>query len=338
MRRRCWGAVRGGGGGLRRMDGEEETSIATSASFEARAAGRLGVRFLLDIATIGGLEGRMLDALLIAGVIEANINPLGHDPELQAAYARLDTPPPDELRRPVSVNALAASLRLPFETVRRHVKRLVAEGLCMMTPQGLYISTFVVDSPQFAATVKARYARVFEFYKDLLAVNAIEPLPYTPLPADHPDAPVRAVARILSDWFFRTIDAFRLETPDPLTGLVLLEILWSGSEHLSAAEVEEVLRAGRTASGARRPVRVAHVARRLGVPYETTRRHVSWLLEHGICERIGSGVVTSEGFLQRPALHARARDNHANIRRMFRQLAALGAERGIAERTTAGGL
>ena len=116
---------------------------ALAVSFEGRAAGRLAVGFILEIAAIGRQKEGLLDSLLAGAIIEANTHRLAHDPALQMAYAYTDTPPPDALRRPVSINALAASLRLPFETVRRHVRRLADLGICVATPQGV----IVPDSP-----------------------------------------------------------------------------------------------------------------------------------------------------------------------------------------------
>jgi hypothetical protein len=38
---------------------------------------------------------------------------------------------PDSDRRPVSIAAIAASMRLPYETVRRHAAKLVRQGKCI---------------------------------------------------------------------------------------------------------------------------------------------------------------------------------------------------------------
>jgi hypothetical protein len=43
---------------------------------------------------------------------------------------------PDELRRPISVSALARSLGLPVETTRRHVVRLASGGYLLRTANG----------------------------------------------------------------------------------------------------------------------------------------------------------------------------------------------------------
>jgi len=48
---------------------------------------------------------------------------------------------PDDLRRPISVSALARSLGLPVETTRRHVVKLAAGGYVRRTPNGGVIIT-----------------------------------------------------------------------------------------------------------------------------------------------------------------------------------------------------
>jgi DNA-binding IclR family transcriptional regulator len=71
------------------------------------------------------------------------------------------------------------------------------------------------------------------------------------------------------------------------------------------------------------PVRVAHIARRLSIPYETTRRHVGWLVEQGYCRREGGGVLLAADYLRTPTLFSIATGALADARRMFRQIAAL---------------
>jgi hypothetical protein len=295
----------------------------TSIPIEARVAGRLTVGFLLDIADLGRSDAPMLDALLFAAVLEANVNRFNRDAALQATHARLDAPPPDELRRPVSINALAASLRIPFETVRRHINQLVRQNLVASTASGVYVPTEVVATPQFVAAMRGRYERVFSFYDDLRTIGLIEPLPCDPLPVDDPAAPVRAVGRILSDYFFRTLDALHRQVPDVMTAMILLDIMRTSGGQITAVQQAEVLRAGWVPPTERMPVRVAHIARRLSIPYETTRRHVGWLVEQGYCRREGGGVLLAADYLRTPTLFSIATGALADARRMFRQIAAL---------------
>jgi DNA-binding IscR family transcriptional regulator len=305
---------------------------------EARVAGRLTVGFVLDIADLGRLDAPMLDALLFAAVIDANVNRFNRDAALQAAHARLDAAPPDELRRPVSINALAASLRIPFETVRRHINQLVRQNLVVSAANGVYVPTEVVATPQFTTAMRGRYERVFRFYNDLRTTGLIEPLPCPPLRVDDPGAPVRAVGRILSDYFFRTLDALHRQVPDVLTAMILLDVIRTSSGEITAAQEAEVLRAGWTPPAERTPVRVAQISRRLSIPYETTRRHVGWLVEQGFCRREGGGVLLAADYVRAPTLSLIVTDNLADVRRMFRQIAALpkGLEQADDERLAGG--
>lgn len=294
-------------------------------SFEARLVGWLSVGFMLDIADLGRMNAPLLDALLVAAVIEANVTRLNAQPALQSAYAMLDAAPPDELRRPVSINALAGSLGIPFETVRRHVNKLIRQGVIATTTGGLYVPTSVLVSPQFVTAVVDRYRRVRSFYEDLVAADVIEAIPTPPPPAENPQAPVRAVGRILGEYFFRTMAALHQQVPDPLTGLLLFDVIRGSTEHLPPDQAAGSMRQGWIADAERTPVCVAELARRLCTPYETTRRRVGWLVEQGFCVRERGGVLLAPSYRERQDVQASTADNLVNVRRMFRQVAALAA-------------
>ena len=304
----------------------EEALSQLLPDYEARMAGRASIMFFLDVADLGRQGASVIDALLVAAVVEANVGRLNRDPAMQAAYARLDTPPPDALRRPVSINALAVSLDQPFETVRRHINQLIAAGVCVATPAGVYVPTEVLISEAFASAAKARYQRFWRFYEELRSFGAIEPMPYVPLPVEHPAAPLRAVGRILSDYFFRSTEVLHRHMRDLMTGLVLLAVVRANSEHVPPAQVAAIMRTGWLRDEHRRPVRVAELSRRVGAPYETTRRHVGRLLEQGFCKRAGGGLLVASETFHQPTLYAITVENFVNVRRLFRQTAALGAE------------
>src|SRR5262245_42066104 len=90
---------------------------------------RLSLIFVLDLIEIGRGGGEAVDPLILGVISQASITPVTLDPRLELAYATVERPPPDDIRRPVSVSAVARSLRLPFETVRRRVALLVEHGL-----------------------------------------------------------------------------------------------------------------------------------------------------------------------------------------------------------------
>jgi hypothetical protein len=93
-------------------------------------------------------DGDLHKALVFAAIVSANVQHIGHTSEAGHQYGGLDNAPPDEERRPVSTHALAHSLGLPYETTRRNVNKLMADGVCTRVPgQGLVIPTSYLMSP-----------------------------------------------------------------------------------------------------------------------------------------------------------------------------------------------
>ena len=161
-----------------------------------------------------------------------------------------------------------------------------------------------------------------EFYDDLIAADVIEAMPGPPPPAGDPQAPVRAVGRILGDYFFRTMATLHQQIPDPLTGLLLFDVIRASIEHVPSGQAGS-MRQGWISEAERTPVSVSQLARRSGTPYETTRRRVGWLVEQGFCLRDRRGVLLAPTYQDRPVVQSVTTDNLVNVRRMFRQIAAL---------------
>jgi hypothetical protein len=68
-------------------------------------------------------------------ILQGNVRHLNHDPELQRLYA--DTLPPDEIRRPVSVQDVTDSLGIAYETVRQMTLAMQEVGLLARVRGGL---------------------------------------------------------------------------------------------------------------------------------------------------------------------------------------------------------
>jgi hypothetical protein len=94
-------------------------------------------------------DGDLHKALVFAAIVSANVQHISHTSEAAHEYGPLDNAPPDKERRPVSTHALAHSLGLPYETTRRNVNKLMADGVCTRVQgQGLVIPANYLMSPQ----------------------------------------------------------------------------------------------------------------------------------------------------------------------------------------------
>lgn len=115
----------------------------------------------------------------------------------------------------------------------------------------------------------------------------------------------RYVAKASLDQFLR-LAAVLSEVFDGnvLAGVVFLTVARAGVQHLP-------LTPGPNGPGPdgvypdemRRPVSVMSVANFLGLSYETTRRHVSLLIERGYCVRVGArGVMAPSSVIRGPMM------------------------------------
>lgn len=110
------------------------------------------VRIVMDMSArytelLSPTFGGILPITIWAGVMKANVRELMTDPEAAWRYAGQDEPPPDALRRPISVRAVAADLGLPFETTRRHVSGMIDKGWLAQVPgQGVIAPAAAVGS------------------------------------------------------------------------------------------------------------------------------------------------------------------------------------------------
>jgi DNA-binding Lrp family transcriptional regulator len=264
--------------------------------------------FLLDIISNGVGRLEPLDALLVLAINQANIAPLTRDHEARARYGALATPAPDDLRRPLSINAAASSLGLPFETVRRRLRRLASDGVCRISAEGVIIPASYLASADYLSSATFDHERLRRFYAVLRIDGYAEGLPASIYPAD-PAAPVRAAMRLLADYVLRTAEGLMRETGNVISAVILVALL-------SAALLDDEAPA---------PATVKWLALQLGLPAETVRRHVADLEEDGLCARTSRGVAITEEILARPGLQLLLTDNAANVRRLLTGL----AERGV---------
>lgn len=276
-----------------------------------RALAALSFAFLLDEMAngIGGLDP--LDALLVLAINQANIAPLTRDPAARARYGGLDAPAPDGERRPVSTNAVAASLGLPFETVRRRIRRLAAEQVCVLSSEGVVVPAAFLGSPSYLHSVVLAHDRLRRFYGDLRDADLVDALP--PAAFDTDAVPVRAAARLLADYVLRASEGLMREAGNVVSLLTLVALL--------SAALADNAAAGPTS----RAMSVRAVALKLRLSPETVRRHLAELTEEGLCVRTPAGLMVTGAALDRPGLRLLLADNAANVQRLLAGL----AERGV---------
>lgn len=104
------------------------------------------IRNLLDDFILRVLEsgvsphGSIMDALVFTALMNANADPITQDPTMAWRYSGAETPPPDNVRRPVTIAELAQKLSIPRETMRRRIARMQEQGRCVAVPGG-YLAT-----------------------------------------------------------------------------------------------------------------------------------------------------------------------------------------------------
>lgn len=287
-----------------------------------RVAGRIGMSFFLRHLQVACDGHDFLDGLLLMAVRQANLEHLDRDAALRGRHDVSDRPPHAALFRPIAINALAASLRTPFETVRRRVAQLRARGELEMSERGVVIAAARAASPRHAFDVYAVSRLVRAAYLDLRELGVLRAAGEgAPPAAREPDL---LVARLAAEYCLRQFDSLSRNVGDPSLGLLLIHIVRGTTEHLDETyteytEIEDLVR-----DDLRRPIPVSVLASRSGVPPETARRHAAVLVERGWAARTATGLYLTRDMLRQPPFPEARRENVANFNRLFGGLASAG--------------
>jgi hypothetical protein len=289
---------------------------------------RIANAFALDFLAITRAERDFTDALVMSVLMQSISAGLGRDPQQQRLYAAFDTPVPAALRRRLSINATATSLALPFETVRRRTKRLVAEGVCEMMTDGLQITESLLRSAEHRRVLEETYRAVNGLYLRIARARCLDALDLPPYAEVYPpaaDPPVRIVWRSVSDYFLRLIEVMPV-VANLTQAFLLMEVFRANTQHFSDAARggDSVAVEAFIADSDRRPVRASEVAVRLGLPHETTRRNLLALVEEGRIQRIADGYIVPAATLAQPKAFHAWNANFLSLSRMFADLAQTG--------------
>lgn len=278
------------------------------ASERVRRQAHLSLCFVIDSACSGMAGLKTLDAVLVMAVNQANIAPLTRDPDARIRYGALDAPAPDDDRRPVSVSAVAASLKLPYETTRRRLKQLAADGVCALSEAGAVVPQAFLASAAYLDTTRVLHERLWTFYRELMADGLLGELPPSRYSVEA-GIPVRGAVRLVADYLLRTSATFVDHFGDLISGLVGMGVLCAST--------------GRPAQASR----ATALAERLRLPQETVRRHALELVERGRCVRRPQGLLAPQEMLAAAPLWDLFQDNAVQVQRLFAGL----AERGVVE-------
>lgn len=286
------------------------------------AVARASLCYVRDAIEISRGDGDLLDTLIFTAALDANMAAVEHDSRLQIAYGGVSQSAPDELRRPVSMHAIAQSLGLPPETVRRRFRRLVRAGACIPVAGGVIVPRSAVVTPDYMAKQRARYDRAAVLHDAVTALGIALPEgaePRTSPPWDEP--PVRAANRALSEYTLRACQDLIGLTGDVMRSLVLLDLVLANTEALTAEALDRWVRDPERRG---RPVRVGALAARLRFSGETIRRHLNGLQDDGYAVRVPGGVLATAPPARWAALRRLVEANRGNLERLFERLRRLG--------------
>jgi len=247
-------------------------------------------------------------------------------------YGGLDQIPPDTARRPVTVMALANSLRMPHETVRRYVHALVKADRCVRVGnQGFIVPARVFEREDHKAAILEGLPVLLRLFDDMKRTGFdFEPyrraLPNTvPLPPDGaPPANIRAMLRVIVEMVMRGVDMLgSLRGDDFLYGLIYTAIWVIGARQITS--MPENLKYGALLQPLPdeivHPVTVHALAQALHVPYETVRRSANRLVSDGVAFRLGNkGLIIPRAQHEKPEAYATLRRSQNNLLRMMGDL------------------
>jgi DNA-binding Lrp family transcriptional regulator len=224
--------------------------------------------------------------------------------------------------RPASVNAVAASLRLPFETARRRVAALVRDGRLVRERDGLGVAPEWMAGPAARTLSQLRYARLQQIPRDILkrmGPGALDLPPGPAAPSGEP--PLLLTDHLAHGYMLRLAELLTTELGDPFVGFVLLNMVRANIRHLPLEDPSFA----RESATARRPARPSPLAKTLGVAPETLRRHVRQLEAAGLLVRTDDGAMLLDDQMFRSRLaHALIGVGVASIRRILGQMAQAG--------------
>ena len=213
--------------------------------------------------------------------------------------------------------SIANSLRLPFETTRRHVASLVERGLCRRDPRGVVLTVTDADPPLSSLATLAHDCLV-RFLSDLKAVNALPPFACSTRVYSW-----QSGWRAAADLMLAVADTNRGTHHDRVDLVLFSTILCGNSRPVATDPVLARLHVTLLPTppdALVRPVRTRVLTERLAIPEATVRRRLERLVGGAVLHR-PEGLVINEAWLLSREAVATSVATWGNVRRLLVALA-----------------
>ncbi|MBS0280576.1 MAG: hypothetical protein JSR25_05395 [Proteobacteria bacterium] len=250
-------------------------------------------------------NGDLRKVIVFRAIWASNVRRLAAS-QANARFDSRSTPPPLDMFQPISGLAVAEAMRMPYESVRRKINALKREGLCIVTPQsGLVVDVSAIDRHPARDMIERHCLHSI----DLLAADLHHlGFDFSRLPQPEETAAItsRGIMRISAELDLQLFDVFaQLDGCDLVEWFVILSI-WDVNvgRYYEARRDDPEMEAAPDAE--RTPISVRKLSSILGMPLETTRRHVNTLLDRKVLTRPDARGVIVSSSLWKDAQHRSA--------------------------------
>lgn len=254
---------------------------------------RLIAEFILGAAIDArqAFDGDLTKALLLMAIAHANVAHLTYDASTAESFPP-DGFPPDDERRPVSIQAIAAAMRMPYATAHRHITALIAQGYCQrLARRGVVVPADVLRSPQIQASHDAIHQRFVGMVEVMNSLGLVLPLASDGRLAATP----QAVRRIEIDFLLSILEIGLLPVNWDMVQLALLAALLALNLRGVTYNAELTWRYAYVDTPPPQslyiPVSVRRLSEEVAIPYETARQCVKRMLGRQQIERAPGGLT-----------------------------------------------
>lgn len=292
-----------------------------------RLLSRLGGDFQLDSArrVARSTSRDVFTVLVFLEISRANVAALTASRETVAEpHAGVPGVPPDHLRDPVSIYMVARNLHMPYETARRHVKKLTQAGLCETVAGGVIIPARAILDPRLMAAAAETWTATVAFVQEAGRLGISVAGDNQPPSPDQ----FRQVNRAVTAYCLEAVcQMARTMNLDPAAVLILRAVNLANVRHVTHDPDAARAHAGMgdiLPDAERRPISVYGLAKYLLLPYETVRRTLLQLEADGLVRRQSGGLIVPVEVVTRPEVVAGIMGLAASTETLLADLAAAG--------------